>query len=155
MPYETITVKPVTPIIGAEISGVDLRKPLGNQQFQEVHDALMAHQVIFFRDQELTLEQHKAFGRLFGELHIHPNSPGPRGPSGDPADPRRCELEAHRGRALAFRRVVRSGAADGLDPQPEDDPGGRRRHAVRQHVCGVRRAVGADEDVPGGIDRDP
>ena len=79
MPYETITVKPVTPIIGAEIAGVDLRKPLGNQQFQEVHDALMAHQVIFFRDQELTLDQHKAFGRLFGELHIHPNSPGQQG----------------------------------------------------------------------------
>ncbi len=50
MPYETITVKPVTPVIGAEIAGVDLRKPLGNQQFQEVHDALMAHQVIATQD---------------------------------------------------------------------------------------------------------
>jgi taurine dioxygenase len=79
MSYQTIDVKPVTPRIGAEIFGVDLAKPLGNQQFQEIHDALMAHQVIFFRDQELTLEQHKAFGRLFGELHIHPGSPGPEG----------------------------------------------------------------------------
>ena len=79
MPYETIEVKPATAAIGAEISGVDLAKPLGNQQFQEVHDALMAHQVIFFRDQKLTLDQHKAFGRLFGELHIHPNTPGPEG----------------------------------------------------------------------------
>src|SRR5690242_6341296 len=64
MGYETIDVKPVTATIGAEIFGVDLGKPLGNQQFQEVHDALMAHQVIFFRDQKLSLEQHKAFGRL-------------------------------------------------------------------------------------------
>jgi taurine dioxygenase len=40
--------------------------------FQEIHDALMAHQVLFFRDQEMTLEEHMAFGRLFGELHIHP-----------------------------------------------------------------------------------
>ena len=39
----------------------------------------MAHQVLFFRDQKLTLDQHKAFGRLFGELHIHPNTPGPEG----------------------------------------------------------------------------
>ena len=39
----------------------------------------MAHQVVFFRDQKLTLDQHKAFGRLFGELHIHPNTPGPDG----------------------------------------------------------------------------
>ena len=44
MPYETIEVKPATAAIGAEISGVDLGRPLGNQQFQEVHDALMAHQ---------------------------------------------------------------------------------------------------------------
>ena len=79
MPYETIEVKPATAAIGAEISGVDLARPLGNQQFQEVHDALMAHQVIFFRDQKLTFDQHKAFGRLFGELHIHPNTPGPDG----------------------------------------------------------------------------
>ena len=79
MPYETIQVKPYTVAIGAEIAGVDLSKPLGNQQFQEVHDALMAHQVLFFRDQHLTLDQHKAFGRLFGELAIHPNSPGPEG----------------------------------------------------------------------------
>jgi taurine dioxygenase len=79
MPYETIEVKPATAAIGAEVSGIDLGKPLGNQQFQEVHDALMAHQVLFFRDQKLTLDQHKAFGRLFGELHIHPNTPGPDG----------------------------------------------------------------------------
>ena len=68
MVYETIEVKPVTPIIGAEISGIDLSRPLGNQQFQELHDALMAHQVVFFRDQKLTLDEHKTFGRLFGEL---------------------------------------------------------------------------------------
>ena len=79
MSYETIEVKPLTPVIGAEIRGVDISEPLGNQPFQEVHDALMRHQVIFFRDQALTLDQHKAFGRLFGELHIHPAAPSPEG----------------------------------------------------------------------------
>ena len=34
--------------------------------------ALLEHQVIFFRDQELTRDQHKAFGRRFGALHVHP-----------------------------------------------------------------------------------
>jgi taurine dioxygenase len=72
MAYDTIEVTPLSPVIGAEISGVDISKPLGNQTFQEVHDALMEHQVIFFRDQEMTLDEHKAFGKLFGELHIHP-----------------------------------------------------------------------------------
>ena len=72
MPYETIEVRKVTPAIGAEISGVDLAGPLSNRQVSELHDALMAHQVIFFRDQHMSVDQHKAFGRLFGELLIHP-----------------------------------------------------------------------------------
>ena len=75
MAYQTIEVRKLTPSIGAEIFGVDLAKPLGNQQFQEVHDALMDNLVIFFRDQKMTIDQHKDFGRRFGELHIHPNAP--------------------------------------------------------------------------------
>ena len=63
------------PSIGAEIFGVDLSKPLGNQQFQEVHDALMDRLVIFFRNQKLSVEQHMDFGRRFGKLHRHPASP--------------------------------------------------------------------------------
>jgi taurine dioxygenase len=74
MPYQTIDVKKLTPHIGAEIAGVDLSRTLGNQQFQEVHDALMENLVVFFRDQALTHDQHKAFGRLFGELAVHPAS---------------------------------------------------------------------------------
>jgi taurine dioxygenase len=75
MAYQTIEVRKLSPVIGAEIRGVDLSKDLGNQQFQEVHDALMENLVIFFRDQEMTIEQHKAFGRRFGKLHVHPNAP--------------------------------------------------------------------------------
>ncbi|HYX03335.1 MAG TPA: TauD/TfdA family dioxygenase, partial [Reyranella sp.] len=45
-----------------------------NQTFQEIHDALMENLVVFFRDQELSHDQHKAFGRRFGELHLHPTS---------------------------------------------------------------------------------
>jgi taurine dioxygenase len=41
MGYQTLSVRKLTPAIGAEIFGVDLARPLGNQQFQEVHDALM------------------------------------------------------------------------------------------------------------------
>src|ERR1700682_1429782 len=82
MPYQTIEVRKLTPHIGAEIGGVDLSCPLGNQQFQEVHDALMGNLVVFFRDQNLTHDQHKAFGRLFGDLAIHPASP--HAPEGHP-----------------------------------------------------------------------
>src|SRR5215470_250031 len=75
MTYQTIEVRKLTPHIGAEIRGVDLSSPLGNQQFQEVHDALMDRLVIFFHDQKLSIEQHKDFGRRFGKLHVHPASP--------------------------------------------------------------------------------
>ena len=75
MNYQTIEVRKLTPVIGAEIFGVDLGKPLGNQQFQEVHDALMDNLVIFFRDQKMSIDQHKDFGRRFGPLHVHPNAP--------------------------------------------------------------------------------
>ena len=75
MRYQTIEVKKLTPHIGAEIGGVDLSRPLGNQQFQEVHDALMDNLVVFFRDQKMTIDQHKDFGRRFGPLHVHPNAP--------------------------------------------------------------------------------
>src|ERR1700733_11294615 len=82
MPYQTIEVTKLTPHIGAEIGGVDLSRPLGNQQFQEVHDALMENLVIFFRDQHLTHDQHKEFGRRFGNLAFHPATRD--GPEGHP-----------------------------------------------------------------------
>ncbi len=72
MGYQTIEVRKVTPTIGAEIRGVDLSQPMGNQQFQEIHDALMDNLVVFFRNQEITVEQHIAFGRRFGEPIVHP-----------------------------------------------------------------------------------
>jgi taurine dioxygenase len=74
MAFETIAVRKTTPVIGAEIFGVDLSKQLSNRQFDEIHQALMDNLVIFFRDQTLSIEQHKAFGSHFGKLHVHPNA---------------------------------------------------------------------------------
>lgn len=71
MSYELLDIRPMTKRIGAEIFGVDLSQPLGNQAYSEIHKALMEHQVVFFRDQRLSHEAHKAFGRAFGDLHIH------------------------------------------------------------------------------------
>jgi len=76
MNYDTLTVTPSTPHIGAEISGIDLSKPLSNRQVNEVHDAIIAHGVIFFRDQKLDFESHERFVRCFGEPHIHVGGAG-------------------------------------------------------------------------------
>lgn len=70
--YRLITVKPVNPSIGAEIIGVDLSQEISPALFAEINTALNEHHVIYFRDQQLSDEDHKRFGRLFGKLHSHP-----------------------------------------------------------------------------------
>jgi len=65
------TVKKLTPLIGAEILDVDLTK-LTPELVASIRATLLDNCVVFFRDQHLTIEQHKALGRAFGKLHIHP-----------------------------------------------------------------------------------
>ena len=70
--YRTFEVAPLTPHIGAEVAGVDLAGALSNECAQDIHDAWMDWKVLVFRDQRLTRDQHKRFGRRFGKLHVHP-----------------------------------------------------------------------------------
>lgn len=71
MTYKHITVDPLTPKLGAEIQGADLAN-LSDQVIDEIKTAFKEHLVLVFRDQEMTRDEHKAFGRLFGELQTHP-----------------------------------------------------------------------------------
>lgn len=71
MNYQHISVDPLTPKLGAEVSGVDLGN-LAEGVFAEIKHAFNQHLVLVFRDQQLTREQQKSFGRLFGELQLHP-----------------------------------------------------------------------------------
>ncbi len=63
----------VTPNIGAELEGIDLSRPLDNQTVVELRALFVEHMVLVFRDQKLTRDEHKNFGRYFGDLHIHPS----------------------------------------------------------------------------------
>jgi len=75
--YRRITVEPVTPVIGAEIGDVDLTKPFDAETSAEIHDAINRHRVLFFRDQRLSNDALKAFGRTFGPLTpAHPIAAG-------------------------------------------------------------------------------
>ncbi len=66
----TITVRKLHPLIGAEIRGVDLRRPMDEATFAAVHDAWMQNLVVVFPDQPITDEEHVAFTRHFGEPEI-------------------------------------------------------------------------------------
>lgn len=70
-----LDIKPLTPAIGAEIHGIDLAAPDTASRIPEIRAALLRHGVIFFRDQDLTQEQHIAFAREFGDLEVHPATP--------------------------------------------------------------------------------
>jgi len=71
MSYQTIEATPLTPRIGAIVSGIDLTQPLSEIQIEDLHQALADHQVIFFRDQHLEPASLKRVGLYFGKLQIH------------------------------------------------------------------------------------
>jgi taurine dioxygenase len=73
--YHRIVPTPLSPTVGAEINGVSLSEPMDEETFDEVHRALLEYKVIFFRDQDITPEQHVTFARRFGELETHPFVP--------------------------------------------------------------------------------
>jgi alpha-ketoglutarate-dependent taurine dioxygenase len=69
----TLTVEQLTPVIGAEIGGVDLGKPLDRAVRDELYALLLKHKVLFFRDQDIDRDQQLAFALNFGELYAHPS----------------------------------------------------------------------------------
>jgi taurine dioxygenase len=67
----TLTIHPLPEILGAEITGIDLGQPLAEADFAAIRSALEDRQVLVFRDQHITPEQHIDFSRRFGPLEIH------------------------------------------------------------------------------------
>lgn len=69
-------IKQLSPMIGAELSGLKLSGDLPDAAISEIRRALLEFKVVFFRDQhELTAAEHIAFARRFGDLEIHPATP--------------------------------------------------------------------------------
>ncbi|MET4048148.1 MULTISPECIES: TauD/TfdA family dioxygenase [unclassified Rhodococcus (in: high G+C Gram-positive bacteria)] len=71
-PYELFTLNPQTPTIGAEISGIRLGGNLTEEVLAELRRALLEWKVLFFRDQDITRAEHRAFAARWGELEQHP-----------------------------------------------------------------------------------
>jgi len=72
---ERLTITQLGPYIGAQISDVNLSRPLSDAQFEQLYHAMIRHQVLFFRDQPVTPQQQRALAARFGDLHIHPVYP--------------------------------------------------------------------------------
>ena len=76
---QSLQLRRTSGALGAEISGVDLSQELPDDTIAAIRQALVEHQVIFFRDQDLTPARQVAFGRRFGPLNIHPYVQGMAG----------------------------------------------------------------------------
>jgi taurine dioxygenase len=61
--------------LSAEIGGADLTQPLSGEAFDAIEAALIEHEVIVFRSQNISSDDLIAFGRRFGELTVHPFAP--------------------------------------------------------------------------------
>jgi taurine dioxygenase len=67
-------VVPTGAALGAEIRGVNLARKLDRDAFRRIEDAFNEHGVIFFRNQDITVEQQIAFARRFGDVEINVNT---------------------------------------------------------------------------------
>ena len=94
--YNLIDVRPFAPNLGAEVRGIDLASGITDAQFEEVREAFLEHQVLFFKDQSpVSPPVHVAICRRFGELHVHPAAPT------DADHPEIFVIHAHAGSKIA------------------------------------------------------
>jgi taurine dioxygenase len=74
----SLVVKPLSPVLGAEIVGVDLRQDLSAETVAAIVDAWHQHLVILFRDQTLSEEDQMRFAEHFGVLQRRSRPPEAR-----------------------------------------------------------------------------
>lgn len=56
---ERLSITPLGPYIGAQVSGADLTRPLSDNQFEQLYHAVLRHQVVFLREQNITPAQQR------------------------------------------------------------------------------------------------
>ena len=68
-------VEPIGPTIGAKIRGLDLSKTIDKETLGLLENAVVEHKIIYIRDQTINTAQQVAFGKMFGDLEVHPFRP--------------------------------------------------------------------------------
>lgn len=71
VPSQTFEIRPLPGPLGAEVIGLDLRRPLADADFRRIHRAHLDHHVLVFREQHISPDEQVDFSRRFGPLQIH------------------------------------------------------------------------------------
>jgi taurine dioxygenase len=69
--YQVLSVAPASPAVGAEVGNIDLTRPLTDAELTELKRAFLEYGVLFFRDQQISFEDHARLGEYFGPLGQH------------------------------------------------------------------------------------
>ena len=69
----SMTIEPLHPCVGARLHGLDLSRPLNDEPFGQVRDALHRYQVLVFPDQRLSQRDMLAFAERFGPPEVFPD----------------------------------------------------------------------------------
>ena len=75
---EKLLLTPLSPVLGAEVRGVNLAEGVDEAVYEEIHRAWLRYGVLFFKEQPAPMSEsvQTSFARRFGELHVHPAAPG-------------------------------------------------------------------------------
>jgi taurine dioxygenase len=164
-----LTVRRLEPVIGAEIEGAALFKPIPAQHAADIRQALWDHGVIFFRDQPMTYERHVALASVFGEVWIEgvlPEKPavlplvsdhGSFNPAGGhwhsdgtylPVPPAVSVLYCHKAAPLGGDTLFSSAAAvwNSLSPDLQERIAPLRAKSSMSHIRKVKKLQAMDPD---------
>jgi taurine dioxygenase len=75
VPHVKLDIAPVTPALGARVTGIDLAAPLDDDVRDQISAALEQYLVLFFPDQPITPAEQLAFSKRFGEISVAPFGP--------------------------------------------------------------------------------
>ena len=67
----TVKIQRMSEVIGAEIQGIDLSRPLDDDNVAKIRDALLENAIVLFREQEFTIPQQLDFAKHFGDLEMY------------------------------------------------------------------------------------
>tara|TARA_B100001250_G_scaffold139215_1_gene119218 strand:+ start:116 stop:433 length:318 start_codon:yes stop_codon:yes gene_type:complete len=71
-----MTILPYSPSLEGVVTGIDLSKPLVEAELEQVHEAFLKYQVLFFQEQkEILSEIQVQLRKFFGPLHVNPAAP--------------------------------------------------------------------------------